>query len=135
TVRVRDAAGAAGDAVVTINPSDTEPPANTSTVLGIDSSAQTTKDVAATLLLRGTAPTGVAITFSIVDGSGPSHGSLGAVTQGSEVPERSATVVYTPTAGYTGADAFQFQACGVISSVNVCSVASFSITVLEPPVD
>jgi hypothetical protein len=98
-------------------------------VIATASTAQTTKDVPATLLLQGTAPAGVSLTFSIVSGTGPFHGSLGTVTQGSEVPQRTATVVYTPDAGYVGPDAFQFQACGVIASVTVCSTASFSITV------
>ncbi len=130
TFRVRDQAGATGDAVVTINPTAQEPPPpDPTTVLATDSAAQTTQDVAATLLLRGTAPAGVSLTFSLVSGTGPFHGSLGAVTQGTEVPERSAKVVYTPDAGYTGPDSFQFQACGVISSVTVCDPALFAITV------
>ena len=133
TFRVRDTAGATGDAVVTINPASSDtPPANPNTVVANDGSAQTTRDAAATLLLTGAAPSGVPITFSIVGGSGPSHGSLGSVTQGSEVPQRSATVVYTPNAGYTGPDTFDFQACGVISSVNVCDTGTFSIAVLQP---
>ncbi|HXH38375.1 MAG TPA: Ig-like domain-containing protein [Thermoanaerobaculia bacterium] len=130
TFRVRDQAGATGDAVVTINPTGTEPPPpDPTTVVATDSAAQTTKDVPATLLLSGRAPAGVSLTFSIVSNTGPFHGSLGAVTQGSEVPQRSATVVYSPDAGYVGPDALQFQACGVIASVTVCSTASFSITV------
>lgn len=130
TFRVTDRAGASGDAVVTINPTAQEPPPPApTTVLATDSTAQTTKDVAATLLLGGTAPAGVSLTFSIVSGTGPFHGSLGAVTQGAEVPERSATVVYTPDAGYTGPDSFQFQACGTIASVAVCDSALFAITV------
>jgi hypothetical protein len=130
TFRVRDQVGATGDAVVTINPTGTEPPPpDPTTVIATASTAQTTKDVPATLLLSGTAPAGVSLTFSIVSGTGPFHGSLGTVTQGSEVPQRSATVVYSPDAGYVGPDAFQFQACGVIASVTVCSTASFSITV------
>jgi hypothetical protein len=133
TFRVRDTAGATGDAVVTINPASADtPPPNPTTVVANDGSAQTTKDVAATLLLTGAAPAGVPITFSIVSGTGPSHGSLGSVTQGAEVPQRSATVVYTPNAGYTGPDTFDFQACGVISSVTVCDTGTFSITVLAP---
>jgi hypothetical protein len=127
TFRVRDTSGAAGDAVVTINPTQVDAPPTPTTVTAIDSSAQVTKEIAATLLLRATAPTGVTVTFSIVSGSGPSHGSLGAVT--------GSTVVYTPAAGYTGPDAFQFQACGLISNVNVCSIALFTITVQEPPAD
>ncbi|MGH9141930.1 MAG: Ig-like domain-containing protein, partial [Vicinamibacterales bacterium] len=138
TFRVRDAGGATGDAVVTINAQKVDPPPpDPTTVVATDSSVQTTKDVPATLVLGGTAPAGVALTFSIVSSTGPFHGTLGAVTQGSEVPERSATVVYTPDAGYAGPDSFQFRACGVIGSTNVCDDASFSITVLaglvEPP--
>jgi hypothetical protein len=128
--RVADPAGATGDAVVTINATpDDPPPPDPTTVMATDSAAQTTKDVPATLLFRGTAPAGVALTFSIVSATGPFHGSLGAVAQGSESPERSATAVYTPDPGYTGPDSFQFQACGVIASVNVCDAASFFINV------
>jgi hypothetical protein len=129
TFRVTDPGGATGDAKVTINPASDDPPAVVTTVTAIDDSAEVTKDVPASLLLRATAPSGVTVTFSIVAGSGPSHGSLGAVTGSS--------VVYTPDAGYTGPDAFQFQACGVISSVNVCDSGLMSITVettvTEPP--
>lgn len=136
TFRVTDPAGAIGDAVVTINPTGLEPPPPPpTTVVATDSSAQTKQDVSTTLLLSGTAPAGVALTFSIVSGTGPFHGSLGAVTQGTEVPERSATVVYTPDAGDTGPDSFQFQACGTIASVNTCDSASFSITVGTAPAD
>src|SRR4029077_5181132 len=105
------------------------PPPDPTTVVATNGAAQTTKDVPATLLLRAAAPAGVSLTFSIVSNTGPFHGSLGSVTQGSEVPQRSATVLYSPDAGYVGADSFQFQACGVIASVTVCSTASFSITV------
>jgi len=131
TFRVRDSAGATGDAVVTINPGEVD--AQPTTVIAFDGSAQTKKDVATTLAVTGTAPSGVSITFTIA--SGASHGSLSAITQGTEVPQRTATVVYTPTAGYTGPDAFDFTACGVISSVNVCDTATFSITVVETLAD
>ena len=128
TFRVRDQSGATGDAIVTINPSLTDPTTpNPTTVVATDSSAQTAKNVAATLLLRGTAPAGVSLTFSIVPNTGPFHGSLGAVT--------GATVVYTPDAGFTGADSFQFQACGVISGATVCDAGAFSITVQGPLAD
>lgn len=137
TFRVRDVAGATGDAVLSINPTPDEPPPTPTTVVATDSSAETAKDVPSTLLLRGTAPAGVSLTFSIVPSTGPFHGSLGAVVQGTESPQRSATVVYTPDAGYVGSDSFQFQACGVIASVTVCDTASFSVTVeavvSEPP--
>lgn len=136
--RVTDPAGLSGDAVVRINPqSEDPPPPAPSTVVATDASAEVKQDVPTTLDLRGTAPTGVSLTFTIVLSSGPSHGSLGAVTQGTEVPQRSATVVYTPDAGYTGPDAFQFEACGVIGSTTVCDTALLAITVettvVEPP--
>jgi hypothetical protein len=137
TFRVTDPGGASGTGSVTINSPFGDPPPNPVTVQATDTSAEVTKDVAATLVMQGTAPSGVALTFSIVSGSGPSHGSLGAVTQDTEVPERSATVSYTPDAGYVGPDAFQFQACGVIASVTVCDTALYAITVEttvpEPP--
>ena len=138
TFRVRDQSGATGDAIVTINPAPSDPTApNPTTVLATDSSVQTSKDVAATLLLRGTAPAGVSLTCSIVPNTGPFHGTLGAITQGSEVPQRSATVVYTPDVGFSGSDSFLFQACGVISSATVCDAGVFSImvqgTLADPP--
>lgn len=136
TFRVRDTAGATGDAVVSINPHpDDPPPANPTTVIATDSSAETRQNIPATLLLRGTAPSGVSLTFSIVSGTGPSHGSLGSVTQGTGSPVRDATVVYTPDSGYTGSDAFQFRACGTIGTSTVCDDASFNITVGEAPPD
>jgi hypothetical protein len=127
--RVTNPAGATGDAIVTINPTPDDTPPTPTTVVAAVSSAQTNKDVPATLLLSGNAPAGVSLTFSIVSSTGPFHGSLGAVTQGFEVPQRTATVVFTPDPGYTGPDSFQFQACGVISSVTICDAASFNITV------
>lgn len=135
TFRVRDQSGATGDAVVSINPSIDSPPPAPTTVIASDSSAQTAQDVAATLVLRGTAPAGVSLTFSIVAGSGPSHGSLGTIAQGSESPERSATVVFTPESGFAGADSFQFRACGVIASTTVCDDGAFSIAVQGPMID
>ena len=131
TFRVTDAGGATGIGVVRINPPDQEPEEPATTVVANDGSAVTSKDVAATLLLTGNAPTGVPIAFSIVPSSGPSNGTLGSVVQGTEVPQRTATVSYTPNLGFTGSDSFQFEACGVIASVTVCDTATFSIQVLE----
>src|SRR5258708_2028959 len=76
TFRVSDRAGATGDAVVRINPTADPTPPDPTTVIATDSSVQTTKDVAATLLLRGTAPAGVSLTFSVVSNTRPSHGPL-----------------------------------------------------------
>lgn len=135
TFRVTDNGGATGDAVVLINARREDPDPAPGTVVALDGAAQLSQDTTAVLLLRGNAPAGVALTFSIVSGTGPSHGSLGPLTAGTEVPTRSATLDYTPDTGYVGPDAFQFQACGVIASVVVCDSASFSITVQEAKAD
>jgi len=131
--QVQDPLGATGMATVRINPSvpDTPP----STVVARDASEATFQDQPLTLTLAGNAPAGVALTFSIVAGSGPAHGTLGTLTPGTEVPRRSATVVYTPGSGFTGSDAFQFQACGVIASVTVCDAASVTLAVLPTPTE
>jgi Big-like domain-containing protein len=125
--RVTDPSGATGAAVVSINPTgdDPEPPPAT-TVVANDSSTSVVRDTATLLALTADAPTGVTRTFTIVSGSGPSHGSLGAVMSGDPT-----TVTYAPDSGYVGSDAFQFQACGVISSTTVCDIGTVSITVLE----
>ncbi|MDH3402875.1 MAG: cadherin-like domain-containing protein, partial [Acidobacteriota bacterium] len=78
------------------------------------------QDTVGSFILNGSAPcTGecdgvddVELTFSIVAGSGPSSGVLGPLTQGSEVPQRTASVDYTPNAGFTGTDGFDFQVAG-----------------------
>ncbi len=125
--RVIDPAGASGVAVVSINPTgdDPETPPPT-TVVANDASHSVVRDTATLLALTADAPTGVSLTYTIVSGSGPSHGSLGAVTSGDPT-----TVTYAPDSGYVGGDSFRFQACGVISSVTVCDTATISITVLD----
>ena len=123
TFSVTDPGGAVGTAVVAINPPREEPPDPApATVIADDASATITQEAAETLLLTARAPDGVALTFSIVSGSGPFHGTLGSVTGDS--------VAYTPDAGYTGPDAFQFQACGVVGPDLVCDTATFSLNVI-----
>lgn len=137
TFEVSDPAGATGMAVVTINPppSETPPPPPPDTVVADDGSEQTFEDRPVTLTLTGAAPAGVALTFAIVPASGPANGTLGPLVQGTEVPRRSATVVYTPDTGFLGSDGFDFEACGVIASVTVCDTATVSIEVVEVPVE
>ncbi|HKR67138.1 MAG TPA: Ig-like domain-containing protein [Thermoanaerobaculia bacterium] len=131
TFRVTDSVGASGVAVVFINPAnDDPPPPPPTTVIANDFSAAVVRDTATTLALTADAPSGVTLSFSIVSGSGPFHGSLGAI-----VPGTPATVTYTPDAAYTGTDSFQFQACGDIASVTVCDTATVSITVLGERVE
>lgn len=137
TFAVTDPAGASGSAVVTINPPGAEepPPPPPETVVVPDTSDQVSKDTATTLSMAGKAPEGVSLTFAIVPGTGPAHGTLGPVVQGSETPQRTATVLYTPDPGFLGADAFDFEACGEIAFVTVCDTGTFSIQVVEPVVE
>jgi hypothetical protein len=120
--RVTDSEGASGQAAVLIN-DGRAPPAPT--VVVNDASGDALKNIASTLTLAGDAPSGVALTFSII--SSPSHGTLGAVTSSTDT---SASVTYTPATDYTGSDSFQFQACGVISGNTVCDSATFSVNVV-----
>src|SRR6185503_1178796 len=131
TFSVTDPDGATGMAVVSINPPrEEEPPPPPTTVVADDLSASVTEDVAQTLVLTASAPVGVTLTFSIVPGTGPFHGSLGSVTNDTQ-----ATVVYTPDAEYTGDDSFDFEACGVISGNTVCDTATYHLTVLPHRVE
>ena len=133
---VTDPQGASGSATVSlVAPVAEEPPPPPATVVADDVSDRTRKDATLTVTLSGGAPEGVALSFALVAGSGPANGSLGAVTPGGEVPQRTATVPYTPNAGFVGTDAFQFEACGTVDSVLVCDVGDISIEVFEPPVE
>lgn len=132
TFSVTDPGGQVGTAVVRINPPTEEPPPpDPVTVVAEDRSADVTQETAATLVLDASGPAGVALTYSIVGGSGPFHGNLGAV----HVSGMQNVVVYTPDAGYTGGDAFLFQACGVIAGVTVCDSALFTLNVLPDRVE
>ncbi len=135
--QVQDPLGAIGQATVRINPEtpDGPPAPPPTTVVANDVSDTTFQDRPLTLNLTGNAPVGVALTFSLVAGSGPAHGTLGTLTQGTEVPQRTATTLYTPASGFTGSDGFQFEACGVIASVTVCDTASVAVEVLPTPTE
>lgn len=137
TFRVTDPGAASGAAVVSINPGlDDNAP---TTVVANDSSRTVFTATLANLGLSASAPAGVSVTFAIVSGSGPSHGTLGTLTQGTESPQRTASVEYTSDAGYTGPDSFDFTACGTIGTSTVCDTGTVSINVatapVEPPTD
>ena len=126
TFSATDPGGASGSAIVSINPPREEPPPpDPTTVVADDLSAEVTQETAETLVLTAGAPDGVSLTFSIVSSTGPFNGTLGAVDNGPP-----ATVVYTPDAGFTGTDSFDFEACGVIAGNTVCDTATFHLTVL-----
>lgn len=131
--------------VVRINPQGTPdpgsvPPDPVDAVVAIDVSAETTTATPVTVTLKGEAPcdgecdgTGidldVPLTFSLT-GPSPSLGTLSGLTQGTETPQRTATVVYTPTA--IGADSFGFEVCGSIGGVVQCDTAIASVSTDEP---
>ena len=145
--RVQDPDGASGVAVVRINPEGLdpghEPPAGNDTVVASDREVETARELAVTIdLLGGAVCDGpcdgvgeapftddVPLTFAIVPDTGPTGGSLGPVTQGGEVPRRSATVTFTPDPGFGGPDSFTYEACGTIASVLTCDTAVVSIVV------
>jgi hypothetical protein len=75
--------------------------------------------------LTGTAPNGDPLSFAITDD--PSHGTLSGLNAATGV------VTYTPAAGYTGADSFQFTVTDTTSTLT-STAATVSITVAAPPV-
>lgn len=131
--RVIDSEGASAQAVVTIN--EGSPSTVPDTIIVPDASGEALQNRPTTLTMLAQAPSGVALTFSIVPGSGPSHGTLGPVTQPTQIPPQPATVVYVPELDYSGPDAFDFQACGIISGNQVCDAGTYSITVVATPTE
>lgn len=145
TFQVADPAGGFGQAVVSINPpgDPTPPQVPVDTVIAHGGAATTSTGTPITLVLEADAPCDglcdgegadgdTPVAFTIV--AGPGHGELGPVVPGEEVPQRRATVVYTPDAGFVSppADAFTFEACGTIAGDEVCDQAEVTITVVEP---
>jgi len=135
--RVTDPPGASGVAEVTVNPpaSETPPPPPPTTVVVEDFLARTRQDSTLSVIVLGDAPDGVDLTFSVLAGTGPDHGVLGPLSQGTEVPRRSASTTYTPDPGFVGTDGFAFQACGTIAGALTCDQAQFTFDVFAPPVE
>lgn len=166
TFQVDDQNGGTATGVVTINPADNEPEPGqqppddpTDTVVAFDAEAEVVKNGSVLLTLVAEAPcdpTGAAnpdvpcdgigddvpLTFSIVGGTPlttADNGTVDNLVQGSEVPQRTATVSYSPTADFVhdplipgDSDSFDFQACGIIDSVQVCDTATVTVVVVEP---
>ena len=131
TFSVIDREGASGMATVTINPAPEPPPPPVETVIVDDTSGEVFRDTQQVLTLTGKAPEETSLTFRIL--SNPSKGELGELIQGSEKPQRTATIPYTPQREYLGGDAFEFEACGYVNGIYVCDAARYSIEVVERP--
>lgn len=137
TFEVVDPLGSFGTAVVSVDPPGAEqpPPPPPGTVVAADLSATVREGASGILAFTASAPGGVDLAFSLVAGSGPAHGTLGAVVPGGGSPVRTATAQFVPDAGFTGSDGFAFDVCGVVASVLVCDQAVYSIEVVAVPVE
>ncbi len=100
-----------------------------------DQDAYALQDVPADILLEGSDPEGDDLTFVIT--RAPAHGDLGVVNNGAPT---SALVTYTPDAGYSGADSFNFYATDgqdaseeATVSITVYPTVVFTINPLEGP--
>ena len=79
-------------------------PVNDPPVADDQPGVSTPEETAKVITLTGSDIDGDSLTFSIT--SGPTHGTLGSITQ---VTPTSATVEYTPDPDYNGPDSFDFK--------------------------
>ena len=105
-------------------------PSNNAPTVG-PGTVRTTTATALTVTLGASDPETCELTFSTL--TGPAHGALSAITNQACVTGSpntdSATVVYTPTAGYTGQDSFTYKANdGSLDG----AAATVGITVQDP---
>jgi subtilisin len=108
------------------------PPPPNEAPLAIATSVTTDYETPVQITLTGTDADDCELTFAVV--SGPSSGSLGTLADepcsaGSPNAD-SATVTYTPAAGYHGTDSFAFT---VSDGTNTSAPATVEVTVGEPP--
>ena len=124
TFRVSDGVTTSAPATVTITVGT--PPNAPPTASPVSKS--TPHEVATTVTMSGTDATDCPLTFAI--DTAPTHGSLGTITNGNCTGSGpfgdSATVVYTPTAGYSGGDSFVYT---VDDGVNTPVPATVTLTV------
>ena len=135
--RVDDGKGGSDNAAVDINPSDDTPdPPDLAGILAKDDELEVVQgavDVPITLVAAAPIapqpdPIGD-LTFAIT--SAPDQGgSVTTPVSTAEVPVRSATVEYTPLAGFTGIETFGFEACEATAPAN-CDQGEITISV-EP---
>ena len=124
---ISDGAGGTdtADVAVTVTAVDDAPTAAAA-------SASTTAPAPVTITLRGTDPDTCELSFQVVDL--PDHGGIGSLVNQACVAGApnadSATVVYTPSAGYSGPDAFTYR---VADASGASAPATVSITVAPAP--
>jgi hypothetical protein len=100
-------------ATVTLTVAAAAPTANSQSV-------STNQDTAVGITLTGSDPNNPVLTFTYALGTGPSNGSLSGFNANTGV------VTYTPNAGYSGADSFQFtvtNSAGLTSSPATVSIS------------
>jgi subtilisin len=126
---VSDGAGGTDTAVVsvTVTPVDDPPTAE-------PRSASTISPNPVTVTLRGTDPDTCELSFQVV--ALPNHGGVGSLTgqacsAGSPNAD-TATVVYTPTAGYSGPDSFTYRVLDA-TSASAAVMVSITVTAAPPP--
>ncbi|HJW94052.1 MAG TPA: Ig-like domain-containing protein [Thermoanaerobaculia bacterium] len=133
--RVTDSEGF--DAIGSVVINEGTPPSPPTTIEAHDATVEVLNIRPANIVLPAVAPPGVAVTLSIVAGSGPSQGTLGPLQQPSLMPRHPGSVVYVPAPGYVGSDAFSYQACGTIAGNPVCANGTITLNVgalsVEPP--
>jgi hypothetical protein len=108
-------------------PLDTTPPTAT------NESAATDEGVAVPITLHGSDPQACELTFSIV--GGPSNGTLGSITNnacGAGSPNMdTASVIYTPNAGFHGSDSFTYKVNDGTADSNTATV-SITVNAVTP---
>ena len=124
---VSDGAGGTDTAVVSVTVTAVDDPPTAE-----PRSASTISPNPVTVTLRGTDPDTCDLSFQVV--ALPNHGGVGslasqACTAGSPNAD-TATVVYTPTAGYSGPDSFTYR---VLDATSASAAVTISITVTAAP--
>jgi hypothetical protein len=113
---VSNAGGSSTAAVsITVSPAPVIPAAQPSSVTVVYNTPTTIMAIAG-------GGDGNPLTYKVVAGAGPTHGTLGAFN--------GSNILYTPNSTYSGSDSFQFTAA---DDKNTSNPATISITVTQPP--